>query len=570
MLVPDLFPHDLRHGHDVPIYFEAAAVITALVLVGQVLEMRARHHTGSAIRALLDLAPPKAIRVGPNGDEEIPLSEARAGDRLRVRPGDKIPVDGVVREGRSSVDESMITGEPVPVEKSIGDRVTGGTVNGTGSMVMRAERVGAETLLAQIIALVSEAQRSRASMQSLADRVSGYFVPVVAAIAIATFGLWWALGPAPSFAFALVHAVAVLIIACPCALGLATPLSITVGIGRGAQAGVLVRNASALEQLERVNTIVVDKTGTLTAGHPQLEDIVVEPGFDSNEVLRLAAALERNSEHPLAAAIFRGARERGLPEVAVSDFDSATAAGVRGKAGEHRVLVGKPAYLRGEGIRNTTALEAIAEPRNAEGKTTVFVAIDGQAAGLIVLADPIKPSTPDAVKDLHALGLRIVMLTGDHRVTAEHVARQLGIDEVKAGVSAGGKQEYVQTLRAAGRRVAISGDGENDAPALAAAEVGIAMGTGTDVAIESAGLTLLRGDLRGIVKAIHLSRGTLRNIRQNLTFAFAYNMLGIPIAAGVLYPAFHITLSPMLAGLAMSASSLCVVGNALRLRRLKL
>jgi P-type Cu+ transporter len=570
MLIPGAFPHDLRHGGHVPVYFEAAAVITVLVLIGQVLETRARDRTSSAIRALLDLAPPKALRVSSAGDEEIPLGEVRVGDHLRVRPGDKIPVDGIVREGHSSIDESMLTGEPVPVEKTTGERVTGGTVNGTGSLVMRAERVGGDTLLAQIISLVSEAQRSRASIQSLADRVSGFFVPMVALAAVATFFGWWMFGPAPSLAFALVNAVAVLIIACPCALGLATPLSITVGIGRGAQEGVLVRNAEALERLERVNTVVVDKTGTLTEGHPRLEDVVTEPSFDANEILRLAAALERHSEHPLASAIIRAARDRGLPEATATDFQSATAAGVRGQVGQHRVLVGKPAFLRAEGARNTEALEAIADPRNAEGKTTIYVGIDGQAAGLLVLSDPIKPSSAQAVQDLHALGLRVAMLTGDHRVTAQHVADQLQIDEVKAGVSAAEKQEYVQTLRSAGRRVAMAGDGVNDAPALAAADVGIAMGSGTDVAIQSAGLTLLKGDLRGIVKAIHLSRGTLQNIRQNLTFAFAYNVLGIPIAAGVLYPVFGMTLSPMLAGLAMSLSSLCVVGNALRLRTLKL
>ena len=570
MLAPQVFPHDLHHGGHVPIYFEAAAVITVLVLVGQVLETRARHRTGSAIRALLDLAPPKALRIGAHGDDEIPLAAVQVGDHLRVRPGEKVPVDGVVLEGRTSVDESMITGEPVPVEKSAGERVTGGTVNGTGSVVMRAERVGSGTLLAQIIALVSEAQRSRASIQSLADRVSGYFVPAVAAVAVLTFVAWWALGPAPSLAYAIVNAVSVLIIACPCALGLATPLSITVGVGRGAQAGVLVRNAEALERLERVNTVVVDKTGTLTAGHPQLEDIVPASGFHADEVLRVAAALERHSEHPLAAAVLRAAKERGLPETTAQDFESTTAAGVRGHVGQHEVLIGKHGFLRDSGVKGAEALAAIAEPRNAEGKTTIFVAIDGQAAGLLVLADPIKASTPQAVEDLHALGLRVVMLTGDQRATAQYVADRLKIDEVRAGVTAAEKQEFVQTQRAAGRRVAMAGDGVNDAPALAAADVGIAMGSGTDVAIQSAGLTLLGGDLRGIVKAIHLSRSTLRNIRQNLAFAFAYNMLGIPIAAGVLYPLSGLTLSPMLAGLAMSMSSLCVVGNALRLRALKL
>jgi Cu+-exporting ATPase len=570
MLAPQVFPQNLHYGGHVPIYFEAAAVITVLVLVGQVLETRARHRTGSAIRALLDLAPPKALRIGANGDEEIPLAAVQVGDHLRVRPGEKVPVDGVVQTGRTSIDESMITGEPVPVEKSPGERVTGGTLNGTGSVVVRAERVGADTLLAQIIALVSEAQRSRASIQSLADRVSGYFVPVVAAISILAFFAWWALGPAPSLAYAIVNAVSVLIIACPCALGLATPLSITVGVGSGAQAGVLVRNAEALERLERVNTIVVDKTGTLTAGHPQVEDVVPASGFHADEVLRVAAALERHSEHPLATAVLRAAKERGFPETIAQDFESTTAAGVRGHVGQHLVLVGKQDFLRASGVSGIETLAAIADPRNAEGNTTIFVAIDGQAAGLLVLADPIKASTPQAVEDLHALGLRVVMLTGDQKATAQYVASKLGIDEVKAGVTAAQKQEFVQTQRAAGRRVAMAGDGVNDAPALAAADVGIAMGSGTDVAIQSAGLTLLGGDLRGIVKAIHLSRGTLRNIRQNLGFAFAYNMLGIPVAAGALYPLAGLTLSPMLAGLAMSLSSLCVVGNALRLRALKL
>lgn len=570
MLVPGVFPHSLSHGGHVPIYFEAAAVITVLVLIGQVLEGRARHRTGSAIRALLDLAPPKAIRIAERGDEEIPVDAVRVNDRLRVRPGDKVPVDGVVLEGHSSIDESMITGEPVPVDKQQEDRVTGGTINGTGSLVIRAERVGGDTLLAQIIALVAEAQRSRASIQGLADRVSGMFVPVVAGISLLSFLAWLAFGPAPSLAFAVVNAVSVLIIACPCALGLATPLSITVGIGRGAQAGVLVRNAEALERLEKVDTIVVDKTGTLTEGHPELVDIVPAQGFQSDEVLQFAAALEKHSEHPLAAAVGRALKKRGLSEKHAEDFQSTTAAGVSGRVEGRQILIGKPGYLRSSNVTGLDALEAKAHPRNAEGKTTIFVAIDGQAAGLLVLADPIKSTTPQAAQDLRALGLRLVMMTGDNEATAQHVARQLEIDEVIAGVSAADKQSRVNKLRAAGHRVAMAGDGVNDAPALAAADVGIAMGTGTDVAIQSAGLTLLRGDLRGIEKAIHLSRGTLRNIRQNLAFAFAYNVIGVPIAAGILYPITGTLLSPMLAGLAMSMSSLCVVGNALRLRALKL
>jgi Cu+-exporting ATPase len=570
MLAPHWFPHGLHHGGQVGIYFESAAVIIVLVLFGQVLELRARARTGGAIKALLNLSPPTARRVGENGDEEIPLDHVHAGDRLRVAPGDKVPVDGVVLEGRSSVNESMITGEPVPVEKAEGDRVIGGTINGTGSFILRAERVGAETMLGQIVAMVAEAQRSRAPIQNLADKVAGWFVPAVVVAAVLTFGAWMWLGPEPRLAFAIVNAVAVLIIACPCALGLATPMSIMVGVGRGAQAGVLVKHAEALERLEKVKTVVVDKTGTLTEGRPKLVETVPAPGFDAREILRLAASLEQGSEHPLAAAIVNGAREQSLTLAAAGDFESVTGGGVRGKVDGRHVAVGKAAFLREEKATGLDALEAEAASRQAEGKTAMFVAVDGRAGGLLVVADPIKAATPEAIRDLHALGVRIVMLTGDNRRTADSVAKQLGIDAVEAEVDPAGKAAHVRKLRHAGGAVAMAGDGVNDAPALSAADVGIAMGTGTDVAMQSAGITLLKGDLRGIAKAMHLSRATLSNIRQNLFFAFVYNFLGIPIAAGVLYPFFGVLLSPIIAGAAMSLSSVSVITNALRLRRVEL
>ena len=570
MFMPGLFPHSMQHDGRVGIYFEAAAVIVVLVLLGQVLELRARSRTGSAITALLNLAPPTARQVAPGGDHEVPLDVVKVGDWLRVVPGDRIPVDGKVVEGHSSVEESMVTGEPLPVEKSVGDTVTGGTVNGPGSFVMCAERVGSDTLLGQIVNMVAEAQRSRAPIQGLADRVAGIFVPAVLATSVITFVVWMLLGPEPRLAFAIVNAVAVLIIACPCALGLATPMSIMVGVGRGAQEGVLVKNAEALERLEKITTLVVDKTGTLTEGKPKLTDVLPVGGVDIKEVLRLAASLEQNSEHPLAAAIVQGAKAQSLTLDAVKDFRSVTGGGVAGTIAGRSVRIGKAAFLRQEGIAGLEQLEASATKLQEDGKTAMFIALDGKPAGIIAVADPIKSTTPDAIRDLHALGLKLIMLTGDNRRTAAAVAKQLGLDEVEAEIEPAAKAAYITKLRAAGGRVAMAGDGINDAPALSEADVGIAMGTGTDVAMQSAGITLVKGDLRGIAKAIQLSRATMWNIRQNLFFAFAYNALGIPIAAGVLYPIFGWLLSPIIAGAAMSLSSLSVIGNALRLRRLSL
>jgi Cu+-exporting ATPase len=570
MLMPDLFPHTMQHEGKVAIYFEAAAVIVVLVLLGQVLELRARSRTGNAIKALLNLAPPTARQVAPGGDHEVPLDQVKVGDWLRVVPGDKVPVDGAVVEGHSSVEESMITGEPFPVEKTVGDKVTGGTVNGSGSFVMRAERVGSDTLLGQIVNMVAEAQRSRAPIQGLADKVAGIFVPVVLAVSVLTFVLWMWLGPEPKLAHAIVNAVAVLIIACPCALGLATPMSIMVGVGRGAQEGVLVKNAEALERLEKVTTLVVDKTGTLTEGKPKLMDVLPTGGFDAKEFLRLAASLEQNSEHPLAAAIVQGAKEQGIVFEAVKDFRSVTAGGVLGTVAGRAVMIGKPDFLRNEKITGLEPLEASAMKLQEEGKTAMFVAIDGMPTGILAVADPIKSTTPEAIRELHALGLELVMLTGDNRRTAAAVARQLGLDAVEAEIEPAGKVAHVRKLRAEGKHVAMAGDGINDAPALSEAEVGIAMGTGTDVAMQSAGITLVRGDLRGIAKAVRLSRATLRNIRQNLIFAFLYNALGIPVAAGVLYPFFGLLLSPIIAGAAMSLSSVSVISNALRLRKVRL
>jgi Cu+-exporting ATPase len=570
MLVPDLFPHTMQHEGKVAIYFEAAAMVTVLVLLGQVLELRARSRTGSAIKALLNLAPPKARQVAPGGDHEVPLDQVKVGDWLRVVPGDKVPVDGAVVEGHSSVEESMITGEPLPVEKTVGDKVTGGTVNGPGSFVMRAERVGSDTLLGQIVSMVAEAQRSRAPIQGLADKVAGIFVPVVLAVSVLTFVLWVWLGPEPKLAHAIVNAVAVLIIACPCALGLATPMSIMVGVGRGAQEGVLVKNAEALEQLEKVNTLVVDKTGTLTEGKPQLMDVLPSDGFDLKELLRLVASLEQNSEHPLAAAIVRGAKEKNLTLDDVKDFRSVTAGGVVGTVAGRAVMVGKPDFLRNEKITGLEPLVASAVKLQEDGKTAMFVAVDGKPAGILAVADPIKVTTAEAIKELHALGLKLVMLTGDNRRTATTVAKQLGIDAVEAEIEPAGKVTHLKKLRAEGKHVAMAGDGINDAPALSEAEVGIAMGTGTDVAMQSAGITLVKGDLRGIAKAIRLSRATMWNIRENLFFAFLYNALGIPVAAGVLYPFFGLLLSPVIAGAAMSLSSVSVISNALRLRRVRL
>jgi Cu+-exporting ATPase len=567
-LVPDVFPASFRgHGGQVPVYFEAAAIITTLVLLGQVLELKARSQTSGAIRALLDLSPPTARRVAADGtEEEVPLDQVRIGDRLRVRPGDKVPVDGMVIEGRSSVDESMISGEPIPVEKVPGERVTGGTVNGTGSFLLEAQRVGGDTLLAQIVRMVGEAQRSRAPIQRLADQVSGWFVPIVVVIAAITFVVWWIFGPEPRLVYALVNAVAVLIIACPCALGLATPMSIMVGTGRGAQNGVLIKNAEALEGFEKVNTLIVDKTGTLTEGRPKLVDVVTQQGLDERDLLRLAASLERASEHPLATAIVEGAEARGVRPAAPEDFESLTGKGVTGKVEGRRVALGNRALLDELKVEPGD-WPARAEALRAEGKTVMFVLLEGQIGGLLAVADPIKESTPEAIEQLRKEGLRILMVTGDSRTTARAVADRLGIQEVEAEVLPEAKSAIVERLQKEGRKVAMAGDGINDAPALARADVGIAMGSGTDVAIESAAITLIRGDLRGIARARRLSRATMRNIRQNLFFAFIYNLLGVPVAAGVLYPFFGLLLSPMMASAAMSLSSVSVIANALRLRR---
>jgi Cu+-exporting ATPase len=542
-------------------------------LLGQVLELRARSRTGAAIRALLDLSP-KMARVlrndaGGRREEDIPLDQVKIGDRLRVRPGDKIPVDGTVIEGSSTVDESMLTGESMPVGKDVGSRVIGATVNGTGSVIMRAERVGSETLLAQIVRMVSQAQRSRAPIQRLADRVSGWFVPLVITIAVLTFIAWSIFGPDPRLAHALVNAVAVLIIACPCALGLATPIAIMVGTGRGAHAGVLIKNAEALELLEKVDTLVVDKTGTLTEGKPRVMSVFSTPEQNENELLRLAASLEQGSEHPLGAAVVGAANDRGLVLTSAGEFQSRTGRGVVGRIDGRQVLVGNTALLQESGI-SSSDLTQKAQGLRQDGQTVVFVAIDGQPSGLIGISDPIKPSALQALKDLTAEGLRLMMVTGDSRATAEVVARNLGIDDYEAEVLPEEKAEVVQRLQKEGRRVAMAGDGINDAPALAQADVGIAMGTGTDVAIESAGVTLVKGDLAGIVRARKLSQATMRNIRQNLFFAFLYNSLGVPIAAGVLYPFFGLLLSPILAAAAMSLSSVSVIMNSLRLRKLKL
>jgi len=570
MLAPGVFPPTMQKEGKVGIYFEAAAMVTVLVLLGQVLELRARSRTGSAIKALLNLAPPTARQVAKDGDHEVPLDQVKIGDWLRVVPGDKVPVDGVVVDGHSNVEESMITGEPLPVEKTVGDKVTGGTVNGPGSFVMRAERIGSDTLLGQIVNMVAEAQRSRAPIQGLADKVAGIFVPAVLAVSVITFAVWMWLGPEPKLAYAVVNAVAVLIIACPCALGLATPMSIMVGVGRGAQLGVLVKNAEALERLEKVTILVVDKTGTLTEGKPILVDVLPANGFERNEFLRLAASLEVNSEHPLAAAIVKGAKEQGLTFETVKDFRSVTAGGVVGNVAGHAVMVGKPDFLRNEKIACLELLETSAVKIQGEGKTAMFVTVDGKPAGILAVADPIKSTTVEAVKELHALGLKLVMLTGDNRRTADAVAKLLGLDAVEAEIEPAGKVAHIRKLRAEGKHVAMAGDGINDAPALSEAEIGIAMGTGTDVAMQSAGLTLVRGDLRGIAQAIHLSRATMGNIRENLIFAFLYNALGIPVAAGVLYPFFGWLLSPIIAGAAMSLSSVSVISNALRLRKVKL
>jgi Cu+-exporting ATPase len=570
-LFPNAFPQSFRgHGGEVGVYFDAAAVITTLVLLGQVLELRARSKTSKAIKALLGLAPKTARLVRDDGTEtDVPLERVQVGDRLRVRPGEKIPVDGVVLEGSTSVDESMITGESIPVEKVQNSRVTGGTVNGTGGFVMRAERVGSDTLLAQIVRMVAEAQRSRAPIQKLADLVAGYFVPAVVFVAVVTFIVWALLGPEPAMAYALLNAVAVLIIACPCALGLATPMSIMVGTGRGATAGVLIKNAEALEVLEKIDTLVVDKTGTLTEGKPRLAALVPISGYNESDILRLAASLERGSEHPLAAAIVSGAEKKGLKLSQAREFRSITGKGVIGVVDGKKVALGNRRLLEDLGIGASELMDRSEELRR-DGQTVMHIVIDKAVVGLVGVADPVKASTPEAIRLLHDDGVRIVMLTGDNRTTAEAVARKLGIDEIQAEVLPEQKGEIIKRLQAERRMVAMAGDGVNDAPALAQAHVGIAMGTGTDVAMESAGVTLVKGDLRGIAKARRLSRGTMRNIRQNLFFAFVYNVLGIPVAAGALYPFFGWLLSPVVASAAMTFSSVSVIGNALRLNRLQL
>jgi P-type Cu+ transporter len=569
--MPGIFPAALRNeAGDVAVYYEAAAVITALVLLGQVLELRARSATSGAIRVLLELTPPTAVRIlADGGEEEVSIDDVKTGDHLRVRPGEKVPVDGEVIEGRSNIDESMISGEPIPVEKAFGDPVTGGTVNGTGSLIMAATRVGDDTTLSQIVRMVAEAQRSRAPIQKLADTVAGMFVPAVVLIALATFIVWSLFGPDPAMAFAIVNAVAVLIIACPCALGLATPMSIMVATGKGAQSGILIKNAEALETFEKVDTIVVDKTGTLTEGKPRL--VTVEPveTLSETDFLSFAAGIERSSEHPLAQAIVKGAEEHGATRLDASEFGSVTGEGAQGRVNGKIFAIGNAKMMRRVGAVDA-ALQARADIYRKDGQTVMFAALDGKPAGLIGVADPIKETTPEAIKALHEAGLKVVMLTGDSRATAEAVARQIGIDEVHADVSPEDKNRIIRELQIAGAVVAMCGDGINDAPALAQADVGIAMGTGTDVAMESASVTLVKGDLRGVARAQHLSRATMGNIRQNLFFAFVYNSLGVPVAAGILYPFVGLLLSPMIAAAAMSLSSVSVIANALRLRTLRL
>jgi P-type Cu+ transporter len=570
MIAPGIFPPSFQEHGKIGVYFEAAAIITVLVLIGQVLELRARSRTGSAIRALLGLAPTTARVVRDDEERDVALDQVHPGDTLRVRPGEKIPVDGKITEGKTSVDEAMLTGEPMPVEKTIGDRATGGTINQTGSFLMTAEKVGADTVLSRIVEMVAQAQRSRAPIQGLADKVASWFVPAVIAAAALTFITWSMLGPEPRFAHAIVNAVAVLIIACPCALGLATPMSIMVGIGRGAQAGVLIKQAEAIERLEKVDTLVVDKTGTLTEGKPRLTTIVSFDSLDENDLLAAAASVEQQSEHPLASAIVRGAQDRHVTLGKITNFQSSTGGGVGAQVDGKNVLVGKPQFLKQKKTSDVERLELNAVELQAQGHTAIFVGIDGRAAGILAVSDPIKESSPTAIKHLHELGIKVIMLTGDNERTAKAVSQKLGIDEVEAGVEPQRKNERVRQLHEQGRIVAMAGDGINDAPALAAADVGIAMGTGTDVAMESAGVTLVKGDLRGIEKAIRLSRAMMRNIRQNLFFAFIYNAIGIPIAAGALYPLFGWLLSPMIAGAAMSLSSVSVIANALRLRAAKL
>jgi len=569
-LAPGIFPEAFQQDGAVAVYFEASAVITVLVLLGQVLELKAREQTGGAIRALLDLAPKTARRVNESGeDEDVPLDQIKVGDLIRVRPGEKVPLDGIVAEGQSAVDESMITGESMPVKKELQSKVIGGTMNQTGSFVMKAELVGKDTMLSQIVHMVAEAQRSRAPIQRLADIVASWFVPVVILVAVLAFIIWGIYGPSPAFSYALIAAVSVLIIACPCALGLATPMSIMVGVGKGAQAGVLIKNAEALERLEKVDTLVIDKTGTLTEGKPTVTKIVATNSFEEDDLLLLAASLEQGSEHPLAHAIVVAAKKKGLNLVAADEFDSPTGKGVIGKINGQAVVLGNVMLMEEKSI-NVSSLSTQADELRSDGATVIYIAVDGQAAGILSIADPIKETTLDAIQQIQNLGIHIVMLTGDNRRTAEAVAKTLGIEAVEAEILPGDKGKIVKKLRDEGRIVAMAGDGTNDAPALAAADVGIAMGTGTDVAMESAGVTLLKGDLIGIVRARKLSVATMNNIRQNLFFAFIYNTAGVPIAAGILYPLFGILLSPIIAAAAMSLSSVSVIGNALRLRLLKL
>ena len=570
VVAPGIFPESFRRDGEVDLYFEAAAVITTLVLLGQLIEAKARSRTGQAIKALLGLAAKTAHRVRNGQQEEIPVDAIQKGDLLRVRPGEKVPVDGVIVEGQSNVDESMITGEPMPVSKGAGDKVVGATVNQTGSFLMRAERIGSETLLAQIVQMVAEAQRSRAPIQKLADTVSGYFVPAVISIAVITFIVWSIIGPPPAMAYALVNSVSVLIIACPCALGLATPMSIMVGVGRAAQTGILVKNAEAIEITEKVTHLITDKTGTLTTGKPEVVSRLSDKGTSEHDLLQIAASVESHSEHPLARAIVEAAKEEQIGLRDVTDFQSTTGGGVSAQFDGRRVLVGKEKFLADSNVTLSNELRRHADRLQEQAQTTVWVAVDEQAVGVLGIADPIKPTTKTAIRALHDMGLKIIMCTGDNRRTAESVARELGIDEYRAEVMPDEKIEIVKKLKASGAIVAMAGDGINDAPALAAADVGIAMGTGTDVAIESAGITLVKGDLMGIVKAMHLSRAVMRNIRQNLFFAFIYNALGVPLAAGILYPFFGVLLSPMIAGAAMSFSSVSVIANALRLRRIEL
>ena len=570
VIAPGIFPESFRRHGEVDLYFEAAAVITTLVLLGQLIEGKARSRTGQAIKALLGLAAKTAHRVRNGQEEEIPADAIEKGDLLRVRPGEKVPVDGVIVEGQSNIDESMITGEPMPVTKGAGDKVVGATVNQTGSFLMRAERIGSETLLAQIVQMVAEAQRSRAPIQKLADTVSGYFVPAVISIAVITFIVWSIIGPAPAMAYALVNAVSVLIIACPCALGLATPMSIMVGVGRAAQTGILVKNAEAIEITEKVTHLITDKTGTLTVGKPEVVSRVSDNGTSEHDLLQIAASVEAHSEHPLARAIVEAAKKEPFGLRDVTDFQSTTGGGVSAQLDGRRVLVGKEKFLADSSVTLSNELKRQADRLQEQAQTTVWIALDGRSIGVLGIADPVKPTTRTAIRALHEMGLKIIMCTGDNRRTAESVARELGIDEFRAEVTPDEKIEIVKRLKTSGAIVAMAGDGINDAPALAAADVGIAMGTGTDVAIESASITLVKGDLMGIVKAMHLSRAVMRNIRQNLFFAFVYNAVGVPIAAGVLYPLFGILLSPMIAGAAMSFSSVSVIANALRLRSIKL